>query len=176
MRNAFQRSFGARLENTSRAPARLAARSCAVRPELSKTMTSGRNDSIVASTCGVLLVGDASQSMIGKFTDSRNTALRFTRKRMSAVGSAFASSRAMIRQRISSPAPPGPETGENSTRAGGVPAPGTVTRGAAAKPDPLRTAAGAADSTSRYACSMRSAVRSRLNSDRSRFDSPATAA
>jgi hypothetical protein len=45
-----------------------------VRPEQSKTITSGRNDSIVASTCGVLLVGDASQSMIGKFTDSRNTA------------------------------------------------------------------------------------------------------
>ena len=72
-RNAFQRSFGARLENTSRAPARFAARSCDVRPELSNTITSGRKESIVARTCAVLLVGEASQSMIGKFTDSRNT-------------------------------------------------------------------------------------------------------
>ncbi len=167
MRKAFQRSFGARLEKTSRAPARLAARSCDVRPELSKTITSGRNDSIVASTCGVLLVGEASQSMIGKFTDSRNTAWRLTRKRMSALGSAFASSRAMIRHRISSPAPPGPDTGENSTRAGGAFATAAVTRGVAANPDSLPVAADADDSTAQYACSMRAAVCSRLNSDRS---------
>jgi hypothetical protein len=68
---------------------------------------------------------------------------------MSAVGSAFASSRAMTRDRISSPAPPGPDTGENNTRAAGAFAPAVVNCGAAANPDSLLVAAAGDDSTAR---------------------------
>ncbi len=167
MRNAFQRSFGARLEKTSRAPARFAARSCDVRPELSKTITSGRNDSIVASTCGVLLVGEASQSMIGKFTDSRNTAWRLTRKRMSAAGIClreFARDDQAPHQ-FAGAAGAGYRREQHARGRSVRTAP--VNRGVAANPDSLPAAAGADDSTAQYACSMRAAVCSRLNSDRS---------
>jgi hypothetical protein len=83
---------------------------------LSNTTTRGRSAASVASTCGVLRVGESSQSWTGKSTASRNTALRLTRKWLSMPGSARRNSRAMIRQRISSPEPCGPDTGTNSTR------------------------------------------------------------
>ena len=58
-RNALRRWRGRELTNTTRAPAARAARSCAVRPALSKTTTRGRNSRISAHTSRVWKVGEA---------------------------------------------------------------------------------------------------------------------
>src|SRR5438552_4121718 len=98
-----------------RAPARHAARSCALRPALSKITTCGRMLATFCSTSGVCKVGDDGNRVAGKGTLPAYGAWLLIRNCISAEGQRAAAALAMATLRAYSPIPYAPDTGMNNS-------------------------------------------------------------